>query len=128
MSGLLIVRRHEVSILIVTGVGVGRYLGSQPRSRVSMMIMRPPQQGHGRGKICCSSVAVALSVSGSLRGRRCGEQLAGAFDVGRAVGIGEQAVVADAVQAFRQDMHEEPADELVGGERHQFVAAGPSIR
>ena len=37
----LIVRRHEVSILIVTGVGVGRYFGSQRRSRVSMMIMRP---------------------------------------------------------------------------------------
>ena len=45
----LIVRRHEVSILIVTGVGVGRYFGSQRRSTVSMMIMRPPQQGHGRG-------------------------------------------------------------------------------
>src|SRR4029077_12077267 len=64
----LIVRRHEVSILIVTGVGVGRYFGSQWRSKVSRMIMWPPQQGHGRGKICCSSVAVALGVSGSFEG------------------------------------------------------------
>jgi hypothetical protein len=61
-----IVWRHEESILIVTGVGVGRYFGSQRRSKVSMMIMRPPQQGHGRGRMCCSSVAVALGVSGSL--------------------------------------------------------------
>src|ERR1700675_2509870 len=35
---------------------------------------------------------------GILRARRCGEQLAGAFDVGSAVGTGEQSVVADAVQ------------------------------
>src|SRR6202022_1285933 len=59
-------RGHEVSILIVTGEGVGRYFGSQPRSKVSMMIMRPPQQGHGRGRMCCSLVAVALGVSESF--------------------------------------------------------------
>jgi hypothetical protein len=38
-----------VSILIAAGTGVGRCLGSQPRAKVSMMIMRPPQHGHGRG-------------------------------------------------------------------------------
>jgi hypothetical protein len=37
-----------VSILIAAG-GVGRYFGSQPRAKVSMMIMRLPQHGHGRG-------------------------------------------------------------------------------
>ena len=36
---------HDVSIL----PGVGRYLGSQPRAKTSMMIMRPPQQGQGQG-------------------------------------------------------------------------------
>jgi hypothetical protein len=43
--------RHDVSILITAGADVGQCLGWQPRSKVSMMIMRAPQQGHG-----CSGV------------------------------------------------------------------------
>ena len=42
-------RHHEVSILIAGKGGVGRYFGSQPRAKVSMMIMRLPQHGHGCG-------------------------------------------------------------------------------
>jgi hypothetical protein len=38
---------HEVSILIACGTGEGRCLGCCPRKKVSMMIMRPPQQGQG---------------------------------------------------------------------------------
>src|SRR5882724_1970966 len=50
-------RHHEVSILIAAG-GAGRYFGSQPRAKVSMMIMRLPQHGHGRGSARgCSSAA-----------------------------------------------------------------------
>ena len=37
---------HEVSILSKTGVG--RCLGCEPRSNISMMIMRLPQQGQAR--------------------------------------------------------------------------------
>jgi hypothetical protein len=43
--------RHEVSILIGAGADVGRGFGSQPRAKVSMMIIRPAQHGHGVGKI-----------------------------------------------------------------------------
>src|SRR5580704_11781125 len=46
------------------------------------------------------------------------EQLAGACDVVGAGSLGEQAVVSDAVEALRQDMDEEAADELVCCERH----------
>jgi hypothetical protein len=35
-----------VSILIAAGAGVGRCFGSQPRAKVSMMIMRPPRGRH----------------------------------------------------------------------------------
>ena len=35
-------RVHEVSI-------DGLWLGAPPRAKTSMTIMRPPQQGHGRG-------------------------------------------------------------------------------
>jgi len=57
-------RHHEVSILIAAGAGVGRCFGSQPRAKVSMMIMRPPQQGHGRCSTRGSSSAAAPHVSG----------------------------------------------------------------
>jgi hypothetical protein len=36
-------RHHEVSILIAAVAGAGRCFGWQP-AKVSMMIMRPPQQ------------------------------------------------------------------------------------
>ena len=51
-----------------------------------------------------------------------GEQLARACDVVGARAFGEQAVVADAVEAFWQHVDEEAADELVGGERHALVS------
>jgi hypothetical protein len=40
-----------VSILIAGEIGVGLYFGSQPRAKVSMIIMRPPQHGHGVANI-----------------------------------------------------------------------------
>jgi len=39
-------RDHDVSILIAVG-GDGLYCGVEPRLKVSMMFMRPPQHGHG---------------------------------------------------------------------------------
>src|SRR3981081_396978 len=39
-------RDHDVSILITVGGG-GLYCGVEPRLKVSMMFMRPPQHGHG---------------------------------------------------------------------------------
>jgi hypothetical protein len=42
----------------VIGVAVGRYRGVEPHSNVSMIIMRPPQHGHGWGGW---PVAAALS-------------------------------------------------------------------
>jgi hypothetical protein len=40
-------RRHEVSILIFGGIGVGLCFGCCSRKKVSMMRMLLPQQGHG---------------------------------------------------------------------------------
>jgi hypothetical protein len=36
--------------------------------------------------------------------------------------MSEQTVVADAMEAARQNMDQEAADELVGGERHGLLA------
>jgi hypothetical protein len=52
--GAMVDRRrghHEVSILIAAKTGAGLCLGSEPRAKVSMMNMRPPQQGHGCGSM-----------------------------------------------------------------------------
>jgi hypothetical protein len=49
-------------------------------------------------------------------------KLAGARDVVGAGGSGEQAVVADTVEALGQDVDQETADELIGGERHPLVS------
>src|SRR5215468_9149132 len=42
---------HDVSIRISGGCGDGRCLGVLPGANTSMMIMRPPQNGHGRGEL-----------------------------------------------------------------------------
>jgi len=56
--------------------------------------------------------------------RRDGQQFAGASNVALAGRAGEQAVVADAMEAARQDMQEEAADELVRVERHDLLPFG----
>ena len=73
-------------------------------------------------------VRTALGFRIGLPGRRDREQVSRTGNIGGAVAIGEEAVIADAVKAFRQDMHEEPADELMRGEGHGLVPVRSSIR
>ena len=54
--------------------------------------------------------------------RRYVEQLARPRDIAGARAAGEQAIVADAVKAVRQDVDQEAADELGGGQCHDLVA------
>src|SRR5260370_32573303 len=51
------------------------------------------------------------------------EQFADTCDIAGAGLAGEEAVVADAVEARWQDMHQEAADKLVGIERHHLVVS-----
>jgi hypothetical protein len=61
--------------------------------------------------------------TGWLALRFCnGEQVTRAGDVVGARAFGEQAIVADAVEAAWQDVDKEAADELAGGERHALVS------
>ena len=79
-----------------------------------MMIMRPPQQGHGVASTDCGRViggSLVLGIGGGARGD-C-QKLARLRDVLGARAAGEQAVVADAVEALRQHVEQEAADELV---------------
>src|ERR1700750_1838800 len=59
-----------------------------------------------------------------------GEEPAGPCHVVGPGGIGEEAVVTDAMKSAGQDMDQEAADELVGVERHKLIASvglGPVI-
>src|SRR5262250_2558296 len=59
-----------------------------------------------------------------------GEEAAGQCNVVGPVGIGEEAVVTDAMKSVGQDMDQEAADKLVGVEGHKLVASvalGPVI-
>jgi hypothetical protein len=72
---------------------------------------------------CFDSVSGGLN---SLRwrcGRRHVKQLADAGQVGGALAVGEHAVVADAMEVLGQHVHQEAADELVGGQSHRLVSA-----
>ena len=66
-----------------------------------MTIMRPPQRGQGQGSTRGSSGAAAFCSLRLNDARRSTEQLASTGDVGGAVAVGEQAVVADAMEALR---------------------------
>ena len=117
-------RAHELSI----PSGLGRCFGSLPFAKTSMMIIRPPQQGHG----CSKAARLVLTGLGFLVGLPAAPQpragLSHLGDVGGAVAVGEEAVMADAVEAFGRHMHQEAADELMRGQRHGLVAARPLDR
>ena len=55
---------------------------------------------------------------------RNAQELAKASDVGGPVAVGKQAIVADAMEALGEDVHQEAADELEGMERHCLPAIG----
>src|SRR5262252_2578300 len=55
---------HDVSIL----PGVGRHLGSQPRAKTSITIMRAPQCGHGLGSTDGASGVLSGCFCGSTAG------------------------------------------------------------
>jgi uncharacterized protein (TIGR02246 family) len=53
------------------------------------------------------------------------QKLASGGDIVLAVGVGKQAVVADAMKAGRQHVQQEASHELLGGQGHGFVAGTP---
>jgi hypothetical protein len=55
---------HDVS----TVLGIGRQLGSQPRARISITIMRAPQRGHGQGSTPRASGVISGCCCGSAGG------------------------------------------------------------
>ena len=55
------------------------------------------------------------------------EQLAAALDLSTASSVGEQSAVADADQAFGQDVQKESAQELIRRNGHDLLLAAVSV-
>ena len=83
-----------------------------------MIRIGPPQHGQAG-----TSVFAPRRSSWSLdlgRGGRHVQQLAAAREHGRPVAVGEQPVVADAVEPVREHVQQEAAHELAGGQAHHL--------
>ena len=72
------------------------------------------------GEVTGVELLIAIAVSGlqSGIGRLGGQHMPAASDVVAAPAIGEEAVVADAMEAVRQAVQKKAADELIGAKRH----------
>jgi hypothetical protein len=70
-------------------------------------------------------IGAAIAGVSGRRGWRLMQQLASGGDIVLAVGVGEQAIVSDAMKARGQDMQQEAAHELRGRQGHGFVACPP---
>src|SRR3974390_1601223 len=66
-------------------------------------------------------VVVSMGIAGLIL-RSHIEQCSRPRNIIGASGFGEQAVMADAVEAVGENVHQEAANELVGCERHHLVA------
>ena len=87
-----------------------------------MTIMAPPQMGQGRRAFVSSGSSLARLIQCPVGLRFCIEQAPDLFDPVAADTVGEEACVADAVEAGGQDVDQEPADELVRGQAHDLHA------
>jgi hypothetical protein len=82
--------------------------------------MRPPQQGQGQASAFAGAGSVVPGSSvWTAAAATASNSRARAMISARAVG--QEPVVADAVEALGQDVEEEAADELVRRERHRLV-------
>src|SRR6266480_4181352 len=77
---------------------------------------------HATAAAWAARLGLIAGGSGGRAVRFCNsEQLTRACDVVVARAAGEQAIVADAVEALRQDVDQEAADELAGSECHDLL-------
>ncbi len=89
---------HGLSRLLGGGARGGWLRGIWSGSKVSMMIMGPPQQGQGCLSVCPRVIGLGVGIGFVLR-RRHLEELTGPGQVLGTAAIGKEAVMADAVEA-----------------------------
>ena len=75
----------------------------------------------------CRQELAAVGRLGQQWGTGGGQQLTAEREFGGAVAVGQEAVIADALKAFGQNVQQEAANELVGGERHGLLPVAVAI-
>ena len=73
------------------------------------------------GEFLATAAVVVLRLAVRWLGDCHPKKLAAAGELPRTMAIAEQAVIANAMKPLGQDMQEEAADELIGGEGHVFL-------
>lgn len=90
--------------------------------------LAPTGEGLDHDHASAAARAWGADFSGFLRFNlfrsRSGEQPAGQGEVILARGGREQTIVPDAVEPAREDVEQKPADELLGGQRHDLLPVG----
>ena len=114
-DGTFLMTGHAALILSVSILWSG---GSAPGSKLSTMIMRPPQAGHGKRRIL--GFVVILDGLVGLAWRRGVEQGTDAIEIDGALAVGEQAIMADSMEPVREDVDQEAPDELEGRNGHDL--------
>src|SRR5688572_12858152 len=94
--------------------------GCLHRSNTSMTIIRPPQHGHGGRKSSGSAAGSFVAGGATASSWRASARL-----VLREL-LASSPLVPDAMEAARQDVEQEPTDELVCSERHDLLPVGAS--
>ena len=74
------------------------------------------------GEFFATAAVVVLRLAVRWLGLCHPKKLAAAGELPRTMAIAEQAVIANAMKPLGQDMQEEAADELIGGEGHVFLS------
>src|ERR1700733_2599532 len=77
------------------------------------------------GGLGAAVVGAATATLSGRRWRRLMQKISNGSDIVLAVGVGEPAVVADAMKARGQHVQQEAAHELLGRQAHCFVACTP---
>jgi hypothetical protein len=84
----------------------------------------PFHHQHGSGAGRTTQLVGGL---GAICAGNCAEQLAATFERSTASAVGEEAEVADADQAFGQQVQQEASQKLIGGNGHDLVLAAMGI-
>ena len=83
-------------------------------------------EGYARELLVVVTVILLDLPVGSCRWRHL-QKLAAQGELLRAAAIGKEAVMANSLEAFGENMKQEPTDKLLGGERHGLALAAVAI-
>ncbi len=103
-----------------------------PGIKNSVTRMRPWRQtGQSRKDVPVSSSAIILRRRRCIRshlGRRHAQEVLTAGELLLPIAVAEEAVVANALEAERQDVEQKAPDEFRGSEGHRFLAVPVQMR